>query len=145
MRSSVTPVAQGDEILLCIVTERTTRLHVMNVEIAHRPAALTAPAISPQHLFMQLSISLLIEGEPGASGADGVHEAIRALSKEFLSLGLGKGIKQPIQGAHQDIRVAHFETRPAENPQNNHARVYVTVKASGTRFPIATDCLSKAA
>ena len=50
MRSSVTPVAQGDEILLCIVTEQAARLHMMNLEVTQRPAELAAPSISLQHL-----------------------------------------------------------------------------------------------
>jgi hypothetical protein len=70
VRSLVTLIAKGDEVFLCIVTEQTARLPVMNLKIAHRAAALTAPAISPQHLFMQLSVSLLIENQPRASGAN---------------------------------------------------------------------------
>jgi hypothetical protein len=62
----------------------------MNLEIVHRPPALTAPSISPQHLFMQFSISLLIESEPRAFGADGVHEAVRALSRNSCLLGWGR-------------------------------------------------------
>jgi hypothetical protein len=47
MRSPVTQFTKRDEVPFRIVTEQTARLYVMNLEIVHRPAALTAPAISP--------------------------------------------------------------------------------------------------
>jgi hypothetical protein len=62
---------------------------MMNLKIAHRATALTAPTIPSQNRFMQYSIGLLIQLEPRVFGADRVHEGIRT----FLFFGPRKGIE----------------------------------------------------
>ena len=93
MRSSVAQIAKGNEVFLGIVTEPTSRLHMMHLKAAWRPTGLTAPSIAPQNLFMQDLIRLLIQLEPRAFGADRVHKVTRTLSKNSCLLGSGRESK----------------------------------------------------
>ena len=45
MHEPVAASAQGDEILLGVVSEPTPRVNVVHLEIHQAPAALTAPAV----------------------------------------------------------------------------------------------------
>jgi hypothetical protein len=76
MSSQVTTDTQGDEILLRVITEGTARLDMVDLQIVERAAPLATPSISPQNLFMQYSIRLLVQLESRQSGADGFHEVV---------------------------------------------------------------------
>jgi len=55
--------AKRYQVLLDVTAATTAELSVMNLEIGHRSAILTSPAVTLQHLTMQLSIGIRIESQ----------------------------------------------------------------------------------
>ena len=55
--------AKRYQVLLDVTAATTAELSVMNLEIGHRSAILTSPAVTLQHLTMQLSIGICIESQ----------------------------------------------------------------------------------
>jgi len=67
MHKLVAARAQGDEIVLGVVSELTPRVNVVNVEFARAPAALAAPAIPLQYPLAEAFIGLRVQPKPRPS------------------------------------------------------------------------------
>ena len=55
---SMTVAAQGDQVLLGIISGLAAELFVVNFEIRHRAARLASPAVSPEYLIAKFFIRL---------------------------------------------------------------------------------------
>lgn len=51
MQQAVARIAKGNEVLLSILARLTSKLLMVNLEIRHRAASLTTPAVATQHLL----------------------------------------------------------------------------------------------
>ena len=60
--------AEGDQILLRIVSQLAARIDVVNLELGKTPTVLAAPAITLQHPKVELLVSLRLEPPPRPSG-----------------------------------------------------------------------------
>ncbi len=76
MHKSMAACAQGDEIMLSVVSELAPRVDVMNVEFTRTPAALAAPAVPLQYLLAQLFIGLGVKPKPRPSWKEAGHAAL---------------------------------------------------------------------
>ena len=59
--------AKGDEIFFHIVSELTSQLQMMNLQIYGTSALLASPAIAPEHLLAEPPIGIPVQAKPGLS------------------------------------------------------------------------------
>lgn len=92
MHMPVTIRAEGDEVLLGVVSESASWMDVVNLKIGHPAAGLAAPAVPLQHLLAQLAIGFWVEAEPGPGAAreQTSHEAFLSCSKNCFCCGGGR-------------------------------------------------------
>jgi hypothetical protein len=67
--------AERDEVHPRITTGVTAEVFMVNFQVGHRPAGLTAPAIALQHLLPQLLVCDRIESQAWGLWANRVHAA----------------------------------------------------------------------
>ena len=67
--------AECDQVLFLVGTRMAAELEVVHLQILHATADLTSPAVSLQHLAMQVSITWRVESDSPALNGDGFHEA----------------------------------------------------------------------
>lgn len=60
MCTAVTAEAEGNEVLLGVGTGLTTEFNMMDLEVRHRAAPLTSPAITTQHQLPQALVRDLV-------------------------------------------------------------------------------------
>ncbi len=87
MHMPVTIHAEGDEVLLGVVSESASWVDVVDLEVDRTAAALAAPAIPLQHLLAQLTIGLRVEAEPGPPWEQTSHEAFLSCSRNSCLCG----------------------------------------------------------
>ena len=63
----MTRIAKRDQIFLCVVSRMAAEFLVVYVEIRHRPAGLTPPAVAMQDLPAQIFVRQRIEPQPSGS------------------------------------------------------------------------------
>ena len=85
MRQRVAFPAQRDQVPFLVSTRLAAEFEVVHLQVLHAPADLTSPAVSLQHLAMQISITNRIESESRALKAGDFHEAFRATSDRKTS------------------------------------------------------------
>ena len=81
MDTLVTADAEGDEVLLGVVSQSAAWVDMVYLEIGKVPTVLAAPPIALQHLLVQSSIRFRVEPKPRASWAKRHHEAFRTCSR----------------------------------------------------------------
>ncbi len=81
MHKLVAACAEGDEVVLGVVSELTPRVDVVNMEFDRAPAALAAPAIPLQYLLAEALIGLRVQPKPRPSrqqaGDAALHMCVR--------------------------------------------------------------------
>ncbi len=75
MRGSVARTAKCNEVVFGIDTAVTAKLFVVNLQIRHRPARLTSPAIATQHLATQRLVCNWIQFQAWVFWVRRIHEA----------------------------------------------------------------------
>ena len=86
----MTAGAEGDEVLLGIISESASWVDVVDLEVGTTPAVLAAPAIPLQHLLAQLTIGLWVEAEPGTAREQASHETFLNCSRNCFCCGGGR-------------------------------------------------------
>ncbi len=86
----MTPGAEGDEVLLGVVSQSASWLNVVDLEVGRTAAVLAAPAIPLQHLLAQLTIGFWVEPEAGPAREQASHEAFLSCSKNCFCCGGGR-------------------------------------------------------
>ncbi len=81
MQPSMTLGAEGDEVLLGVVSELASWVDVVDLEVGTTAAVLAAPAIALQHLLAKVAVGLRVEAEPGAAREQASHEAFLSCSR----------------------------------------------------------------
>ncbi len=81
MDTLVTADAEGDEVLLGVVSQSAAWVDMVYLEIGKVPTVLAAPPIALQHLLVQSSIRFRVEPKPRASWAKRHYEAFRTCSR----------------------------------------------------------------
>ena len=61
MHSAVAGTAKCNQVLLDILPGEAAKFFVVNFQVRHRAAQLTAPAIAPQYLFAEILITFLVK------------------------------------------------------------------------------------
>ena len=77
MHKSVARCAQGDQIVLGVVSELAPRVDVVDVEFARAPATLATPAIPLQDLLAQALVGLWVKLKPRAFWKEASHAALQ--------------------------------------------------------------------
>jgi hypothetical protein len=67
--------AEGNQILLGVLSGLAAKLFVMNFEIGHRAARLASPAITAEHVVTKLVVRVWIQAQAWLLGSKLVHEA----------------------------------------------------------------------
>ncbi len=90
MDTAVARGAEGDQVLLGVVSESASRADVVNLEVSRTAAALAAPAIALQHLLAKSTVGLGVEAEPGVAWEQTSHEAFLSCSRNCRCCGGGR-------------------------------------------------------
>lgn len=61
MQGSMTGVAERNQVLFRVISGATAKLLVVDLQIRHRTACLTAPQVPAQHLLPKVAIGLEIK------------------------------------------------------------------------------------
>ena len=75
MSPSVAISAKRNEVVLRVVAALATKHSMMDLKIGHCATGLASPAVSLEHLAMELPVSLGYKSEPGPFGKYRFHEA----------------------------------------------------------------------
>ena len=75
MQGSVTGTAERDQVLFLVISGATAELLVMDFQVRHRAACLTAPAIPAQHLLPHILVGHGIKAYPWNLRSNTVHDA----------------------------------------------------------------------
>ena len=76
MYSSVALCAERDQVLFRVVAGVAAKLFVVNLQIRHRAARLTAPAIAAQHLLLKILIRKWVEPNSARIRKHRGHDAV---------------------------------------------------------------------
>ncbi len=87
---SVAARAEGDQILLGIISKAAALIDVVDLEVGTTSAGLAAPAIPLQHLLAKSTVGLRVEAEPGPAREQASHEAFLSCSKNCFCCGRGR-------------------------------------------------------
>ncbi len=90
MQSTVTLIAECYQILFFVVARSAAEMKVVDLQILHGSAELTAPVVSLQDSAMKLAVTFWIEHDSGCFSANRRHEAFRVMSDRnscFCALG----------------------------------------------------------
>ncbi len=63
----MTAGAEGNQVWLGVVSESTSWVDVVDLEVGRAAAVLAAPTIPLQHLVAQSTVGVRVEAEPGAA------------------------------------------------------------------------------
>ena len=66
-------IAKSDQVLFGIAARATAEFLVVNFQIRHRPARLTAPSIAAEYLLTKFIVGRRIKPQPLAAGWPRVH------------------------------------------------------------------------
>jgi hypothetical protein len=77
MHKSVARCAQGDQIVLGVVSELAPRVDVVDVEFAGTPTTLATPAIPLQDLLAQALVGLWVKPKSRAFWKEARHAAVQ--------------------------------------------------------------------
>ncbi len=86
----MTAGAEGNQVGLGIVAQSAPGVDVVDLKIGHPATVLAAPAVSLQHLLVQLTIGLRVEPEAWTVQAQASHEAFLSCSKNCCCCGGGR-------------------------------------------------------
>jgi hypothetical protein len=70
--------AKRNQILLGIITGLAAKFLVMNLKVRHRAAGLASPAVSVQHMVVELFVQSGIKMEARPPWSDAIHDAFPA-------------------------------------------------------------------
>ena len=77
----VAAVTQRDQVRLGVISQKTSRPNVMDLEMFGRPTLLAPPTIALKHLLAKSAVRLGSEPEPRSPHDGPVHEAFPIASK----------------------------------------------------------------
>ena len=77
--------AQRDQVVFLIAAGLAAEFEVVHLQVLHAPANLAPPAVSLQHLAMQVVVAVRVESQSRALGWDLLHEAWPATSDRNAS------------------------------------------------------------
>jgi len=77
MHKSVARCAQGDQIVLGVVSELALRLDVVDVEFARTPTTLATPAIPLQDVLAQAFVGLWVKAKSRAFWKEAGHSVLQ--------------------------------------------------------------------
>jgi hypothetical protein len=89
MYSSMTPMAERDQVVGGVIAERASQVPVMGLEPVHRSAVLTSPSIPLKNLLAEKFVGIRIETNTRSFGPDICHDAFRNVSVNFNFCGSG--------------------------------------------------------
>jgi hypothetical protein len=70
MHAGMAPGAHCDQVLLGVVARMAAKLFVVDLQVRHRAARLTPPAVAPQNLLPQSFVGHWIQAQAGRVGSD---------------------------------------------------------------------------
>jgi len=83
MNGTMTNRAERDQVVFIVGSEVTAKLLVVNLEVGHAAAGLTAPAIALKYLASQLRVRSWIQAQANLLGSNG-HATFSAMAARKL-------------------------------------------------------------